>query len=137
MTPTPERVAGGKVGVGRFDTVVLDCPDPRALATFYAGLLGQGIADDGDDSWQSLSGDGTGVSLAFQRAANYVAPRWPDGPPQQLHLDLTVDDFLTAHDQAVALGATPLSPTTAPDPDQTSGFRVYADPAGHPFCLCR
>jgi len=48
MTPTPERVAEGKVGVGRFDTVVLDCPDPRALATFYAGLLGQDIADDGD-----------------------------------------------------------------------------------------
>jgi hypothetical protein len=105
MTTAAQRIAGGRVGVGRFDTVVLDCPDPRALAEFYAGLLGQDIADDGDDSWQSLSGDGTGVSLAFQRAANYVAPRWPDGPPQH--------------------------------PDQTSGFRVYADPAGHPFCLCR
>jgi len=142
MTSAPDpivggRVAEGRVGVGRFDTVVLDCPDPRALAEFYAGLLGQDVADDGDDTWQSLSGDGTGVSLAFQRADNYVAPRWPDGPPQQLHLDLTVDDFVTAHDQAVALGATPLLPTTAPDPDQTSGFRVYADPAGHPFCLCR
>jgi catechol 2,3-dioxygenase-like lactoylglutathione lyase family enzyme len=132
MTTEPARVA-----VGRFDSVVLDCPDPRALVEFYAGLLGQDIADDGDDSWQSLSGDGTGVSLAFQRATNYVAPRWPEGPPQQLHLDLTVDDFITAHDQAVALGATPLSPTTPPGPDQTSGFRVYADPAGHPFCLCR
>lgn len=137
MTTAPQRIAGGRVGVGRFDTVVLDCPEPRALAEFYAGLLGQDIADDGDDSWQSLSGDGTGVSLAFQRATNYVAPRWPDGPPQQLHLDLTVGDFVTAHDQAVALGATPLSPTTAPYPDQTSGFRVYADPVGHPFCLCR
>jgi hypothetical protein len=61
-----------KVGsaVGRFDTVVLDCPDPLALATFYAGLLGQDIADDGDDSWQSLRGDPSGVSLAFQRAGH-------------------------------------------------------------------
>jgi hypothetical protein len=108
-----------------------------ALAEFYAGLLGQEIADDGDDSWQSLRGDGSGVSLAFQRATGYVAPRWPDGPPQQLHLDLTVDDFVTAHARAVALGATALSPTSPPEPDVTTGFRVYADPAGHPFCLCR
>jgi catechol 2,3-dioxygenase-like lactoylglutathione lyase family enzyme len=125
------------VAVGRFDTVVLDCPDPYALAEFYAGLLGQEIADDGDDSWQSLRGDGSGVCLAFQRAANYVAPHWPDGPPQQLHLDLTVDDFALAHEGALALGATPLSPTSPPEPGKASGFRVYADPAGHPFCLCR
>jgi catechol 2,3-dioxygenase-like lactoylglutathione lyase family enzyme len=123
--------------VGRFDTVVLDCPDPRALAEFYAGLLGQEIADGGDDSWQSLCGDGSGITLAFQRATGYVAPQWPDGPPQQLHLDLTVDDFVTAHGKAIALGATALSPTDPPDAEVTSGFRVYADPVGHPFCLCR
>ena len=137
MTTKPARVDGDPVAVARFEAVVLDCPDPRALAEFYARLLGQDIAGDGDDSWQSLSDDGSGVSLGFQLATNYVAPRWPDGPPQQLHLDLTVDDFVTAHDKAVALGATPLSPTTAPEPGKTSGFRVYADPAGHPFCLCR
>jgi catechol 2,3-dioxygenase-like lactoylglutathione lyase family enzyme len=126
-----------RVPVGRLDTVVLDCPDPLALAEFYAGLLGREIADDGDDSWQSLRGDGSGVTLAFQRATGYVAPQWPDGPPQQLHLDLTVDDFVTAHRGALALGATALAPTGEPDPGRTSGFRVYADPAGHPFCLCR
>lgn len=127
----------GRVGVGHFDTVVLDCPDPRALAEFYAGLLGQEIADDGDDSWQSLRGDGSGVSLAFQRADNYLPPQWPDGPPQQVHLDLTVDDFVTAHSRTLALGATALAPAGPPEPAETSGFRVYADPAGHPFCLCR
>jgi catechol 2,3-dioxygenase-like lactoylglutathione lyase family enzyme len=132
MTTPPARLA-----VGRFDMVVLDCPDPLALATFYAGLLGQEIADDGDDSWQTLRGDGSGVSLGFQRATSYVAPQWPDGPPQQMHLDLTVDNFVTAHDGALALGATALSPTGPPEPEKTSGFRVYADPAGHPFCLCR
>lgn len=126
-----------RIAVGRLDTVVLDCPDPRALAEFYAGLLGQDIADDGDDSWQSLCGERSGVTLAFQRATNYVPPRWPEGPPQQFHLDLTVDDFITAHEGALALGATALSPTSPPEPDTTSGFRVYADPAGHPFCLCR
>ena len=136
-TPSGTTNAAGRVAVGRFDAVVFDCPDPHALAQFYAGLLGQEIADDGDDSWQSLRGDGSGVSLAFQRATNYVAPQWPDGPPQQLHLDLTVDDFVTAHRAAIALGATALSPPSAPEPDKTSGFRVYADPAGRPFCLCR
>jgi catechol 2,3-dioxygenase-like lactoylglutathione lyase family enzyme len=132
MTDPPPPVA-----VGRFDTVVIDCPDPHALADFYAMLLGQEIADDGNDSWQSLLGDGSGITLAFQRATNYVAPRWPDGPPQQLHLDLTVEDFVTAHQRAIALGATALSPTTAPEPNEANSFRVYADPAGHPFCLCR
>ncbi|MEO6142750.1 MAG: VOC family protein [Dermatophilaceae bacterium] len=73
----------------------------------------------------------------LQQATNYVAPSWPDGPPQQLHLDLTVDDFVSAHGRAVALGATPLSPATTPEPGKVGGFRVYADPAGHPFCLCR
>jgi len=135
--PTDMTTASGGDAVGRFDTVVLDCPDPLALAEFYAGLLGQEIDDDGDDSWQSLRGDGSGITLAFQRATNYVAPQWPDGPPQQLHLDLTVDDFVVAHRRALALGATALSPSTEPEPDKTSGFRVYADPAGHPFCLCR
>ena len=137
MTSPSATSPSGRAPVGRFDTVVLDCPDPLALAEFYAGLLGQEIADDGGDSWQSLRGDGSGVTLAFQRATNYVAPQWPDGPPQQLHLDLTVDDFVTAHDRALALGATALSPTSEPEPDETSGFRVYADPAGHPFCLFR
>jgi catechol 2,3-dioxygenase-like lactoylglutathione lyase family enzyme len=135
--PSGNTKAEGSVAVGRFDTVVLDCPDPRALAGFYARLLGQEIADDGDDSWQSLRGDGSGVTLAFQRATGYVAPSWPSGPPQQLHLDLTVEDLVTAHEAAVALGAVPLSPASPTEPGETASFRVYADPAGHPFCLCR
>lgn len=136
-TPPGTTAASVGVAVGHFDTVVIDCPDPLALAEFYAGLLGQEIDDDGSDTWQSLRGDGSGITLAFQRADNYVAPSWPDGVPQQLHLDLTVDDLVTAHAAALALGATALAPTSAPEPDQVSSFRVYADPAGHPFCLCR
>ena len=121
----------------RLDTVVLDCPDPGELARFYSGLLGQEVDPDGDATWQSLSGDGSGVVIAFQRAARYVAPSWPDGAPQQLHLDLTVEDMAAAHGRAVALGARPLDPLDDPTEEETRGFRVYADPAGHPFCLCR
>jgi predicted enzyme related to lactoylglutathione lyase len=63
-----------------------------------------------------------------------VPPQWPDGAPQQIHLDLFVDDITTAHEEAVALGARLLRP--AGDTSSPSGFQVYADPAGHPFCLC-
>ena len=68
--------------------------------------------------------------LAFQRVEPYVAPRWPDGQhPQQLHLDIAVDDIGPAIDAVQALGAVrrPGAPET--------GYRVFEDPAGHPFCL--
>jgi hypothetical protein len=45
-----------------------------------------------------------------------------------VHLDIRVADIEAAEAQVLALGATRL-PSTEP------GFRVYADPAGHPFCL--
>ena len=61
---------------------------------------------------------------------------WPEGPvPQQLHLDLTVAttaDLDTQHDRALALGAQLLE-DQSDDPPGTA--RVYADPAGHPFCI--
>jgi len=132
---------GGPAGPGlssaslRLGAVVLDCPDPHALARFYAGLLGQPVDPDGDDAWQSLAGDGPGVVLAFQRVARHVPPSWPDGAPQQLHLDLTVQDMAAAHARVVELGGRPLDPEAEPAPDDPRGFRVYADPAGHPFCL--
>jgi predicted enzyme related to lactoylglutathione lyase len=62
-----------------------------------------------------------------------VAPQWPDGEPQQIHLDLYVDDIAAAHAAAMALGARVLQAAELTAP---SGFQVYADPAGHPFCLC-
>jgi hypothetical protein len=41
---------------------------------------------------------------------------------------------LAAHDQVMRLGARVLRPAQG----ATSGddFQVYADPAGHPYCLC-
>jgi predicted enzyme related to lactoylglutathione lyase len=72
--------------------------------------------------------------LAFQRAEPYVAPQWPQGTPQQLHLDLTVSDLDAACIRAASLGAVALGdPVEEPD----SVFVVHADPAGHPFCLCQ
>jgi hypothetical protein len=51
-----------------------------------------------------------------------------------VHLDLWVDDLAAAHAEVMALGAELLQ--AAPDLDAEEGWQVYADPAGHPFCLC-
>jgi hypothetical protein len=116
--------------------VVLDCPDPRVLAEFYRGLVGGEITfDDGD--WVSLR-DGGEVRLSFQRVDDHQPPGWPDGdPPQQFHIDVTVDDVDAAEAEVLALGATK-HPNQPGDPseDADDWWRVYLDPAGHPFCLC-
>jgi catechol 2,3-dioxygenase-like lactoylglutathione lyase family enzyme len=35
--------------IGRLEKTVLDCPDPRALAAFYADVLGMQVNEDSDD----------------------------------------------------------------------------------------
>lgn len=120
------------MSLARMRSVVLDCPDPRSLAEFYRRLVGGEIASQ-DDDWVVLTVDGW--RLAFQLAEDFAAPTWPTGErPQQFHLDLTVDDVDAVEPEVLALGATrhPVQPgEEAGDP-----FRVYLDPAGHPFCLC-
>ena len=111
--------------------VVLDCPDPRALADFYRQVVG-GEITHADDDWVNLRDGGT-VILSFQLDADHRPPAWPDGdPPQQFHLDLTVADVDAAEPQILALGAT----KHPVQPGETENWRVYLDPAGHPFCLC-
>ncbi len=114
-------------------SVVLDCPDPLALAEFYQGVLG-GEVSSSDPDWADLVV--AGRTLGFQRALNYEPPSWPDGPPQQFHLDLTVEEYAGPHALVTSLGATPLDPVEAPPAEDGRTWRVYADPAGHPFCLC-
>jgi hypothetical protein len=70
-----------------------------------------------------------GQQVMFQQVAELQRPRWPDAAyPQQLHLDITVDDADEAERAALALGAVRL-------PGDGENWRVYADPHGHPFCL--
>ena len=117
--------------------VVLDCPDPLALAEFYRAVLGGEVQPSSAD-WVNLVVDGR--TLAFQRAANHQPPSWPDGVPQQFHLDLEVTEYAGPHALVISLGATALDPVEPPgDPGPQASertWRVYADPAGHPFCLC-
>lgn len=119
--------------VAKLGAVVLDCPDPRGLAQFYAAIVGGTVTEveEDGDIWVEIDGHG-GTQLAFQEAPGHVPPQWPaaDGS-QQFHLDLTVDDLDAAEKQVLALGARVLD-----NEDRSRTWRVYADPAGHPFCLC-
>ncbi|MCV7169544.1 VOC family protein [Mycobacterium manitobense] len=116
--------------VGRLGATSIDCPDPAALADFYAALLGMHRLVEAPDGSVVAITDGTGV-LAFMRVTDYVAPTWPEpGQLQQMHLDVSVDDITDAVAQAVALGAREAAHQQAP-----SLWRVMLDPVGHPFCL--
>ncbi|MEO7124978.1 MAG: VOC family protein [Nakamurella sp.] len=108
---------------------VLDAPDHAALATFYAQLLGW-EADVEDDEWaEARSADGH--KIAFQQVDGYVPPTWPGQEhPQQMHIDVSVADLDVAEAAVLAIGAT----KHAHQPG--TSFRVFLDPAGHPFCLC-
>ena len=119
--------------IASLQCVVLDCPDVTELATFYRSLLG-GAVNQADRRWSVGAGFATlhapgGLVLAFQRVEGFRQPRWSDpASPQQFHLDLEVPDLDGAQSRIVALGATLLHV----DP---RGWRIFADPAGHPFCL--
>ena len=121
-------------GIATLRAVVLDCPDPMRLAEFYAALVGGEITGAEGDDWVSLR-DGAEVRLSFQQADDHQAPFWPDPTrPQQFHLDVTVDDVDTAEEQVLAIGATKTD--LQPGVEADENWRVYLDPAGHPFCLC-
>jgi len=112
--------------------IVFDAPDLAAESAFWARMLGGTV--EPDDDWHAVCVDGE-ARLGIQLAPDHRAPDWPaNGTPQQIHLDLHVDDVRTAHEETMSLGARFLQP--AEDLDAASGFQVYADPAGHPFCLC-
>ncbi|MER7685807.1 VOC family protein [Streptomyces sp. NPDC097610] len=124
--------------IAALQCVVLDCPEPLRLAEFYEALLG-GSVNRPDrrwalgEAWSTLHTP-SGLVLAFQRvpAAEHRPPRWPDpAHPQQFHLDFGVPDLDRARERVLALGATPL------DVSDGRAWHVYADPAGHPFCLVR
>ncbi|WP_225801121.1 VOC family protein [Streptomyces sp. NK15101] len=117
--------------------VVLDCSAPRELAVFYRALLGGDVDRPDprwslDEAWSTLHTPG-GLVLCFQGVADHRPPTWPDPErPQQFHLDFGVADLDAAQEQVLAQGATLLD-----DGAGTRSWRVYADPAGHPFCLVR
>jgi hypothetical protein len=114
------------------EVIVFDAANLQAESAFWAGILGGHVFED--EAWHSVIDAAGQWRIGVQLAPNHVPPDWPDGTPQQqVHLDLHVDDPRTAHEEAIALGARLLQP--ASDLDSDEGHQVYADPAGHPFCI--
>ena len=113
---------------------IIDCPEPMKLAAFYAAVTGRPIKDRSNmEHWVGI--DLGSIELAFQRVDDYRAPRWPDGEhPKQFHLDFEVDEIEPEQRRVIELGATLQKDFIGPE---GYGWRVYTDPIGHPFCLCR
>lgn len=140
MSPQP--------GVPVLRQVVLDTTDVRALAEFYRQLLnlqyragdehpGADAPDPRGQDWLiPVDEDDGSTALAFQKVEQLPSATWPNGPhPQMLHLDLTVPnraELDAAHQRTVALGARVLMDRSD---DAEEPLWVYADPAGHPFCI--
>ena len=117
----------------RLTAAVLGTLDPPGLARFYQRLLGWPIRDD-EPGWATLRPAGGGTGLSFQLEPDHVPPVWPPQPgtqQMQTHLDLEVDDLDAACALAEDAGARPIGGYDSPE----EVVRVYADPAGHPFCL--
>lgn len=116
------------MAIAQSPSFVIDCPDPGALAAFYGEILDWTV--ESSDDWAEIR-SGTGQIICFQQVENYQPPSWPgQDRPQQVHLDVMVDSLDEGEQAVVALGAT----RTEFQPGET--FRVFLDPAGHPFCLC-
>ena len=117
------------MAIAQFPSFVIDCPDPAALATFYGALLDWKV--QASSEWGEIrSEDGT-QCICFQPVADYRPPIWPaQDVPQQLHLDVMVEDLDTGEAAVLELGA------TKHEHQPGTSFRVFLDPAGHPFSLC-
>ncbi len=114
--------------IAHIAAINLECPDPAALATFWAALLGGEVAIETPD-FCAVKVDS--IYLGTTRVDGYLPPTWPSPDrSQQVHLDLAVDDLDTAEAQALELGAA--KEQHQPSPERS---RVLRDPAGHPFCL--
>ncbi|MFB7605395.1 VOC family protein [Streptomyces gardneri] len=121
--------------IGRLRSLVLDCPDARELAEFYRQLIG-GQVERPEARWAVGEGSAVlrgerGPVLTFQSVADHRPPVW-GAPEQQFHLDVRVEDLGAANEAVLALGAVPLDGGS-----DDAAWRVYADPAGHPFRLVR
>lgn len=114
--------------------IVFDAADIAAESAFWAGVLG-GEVEEPEDHWHTVTLDGV-PRISVQYAPDHVPPDWPANTvPQQIHMDLWVRDLDVAHAQVMDLGARLLlDAEQASAPGET--WQVYADPAGHPFCLC-
>lgn len=109
----------------RLSSVAVNSSCAGELAAFYAEITG-GRVSFVDETWATVTGPGGRID--FQTVADHLPPTWPG--PIQMHMDFLVDDLVAAEARVLAAGATKFD--FQPNDDHCS---VFADPAGHPFCL--
>jgi len=81
----PRRRGQDGAVLGRLHHVIVDCPDPAALAGFYAELLGLPITWQEDD-FAVVARDDKSSGIGFQLAPDFQPPQWPSpSRPQQIH----------------------------------------------------
>ncbi len=117
------------MAIAKYPGFVIDCPDAGALATFYGALLAWKVQTS--DGWAEIRPADGSQCISFQQVDAYTPPVWPGQQvPQQIHLDVMVEDLDAAEPEVLGLGA------TKHEEQPGTTFRVFLDPAGHPFCLC-
>src|SRR3954465_12672134 len=112
------------MAIGRYPGIVIDCPDAGALAAFYGAILDWPVKLD--SGWAEVRA-AYGQCISFQQVDGYTPPVWPTQEvPQQMHLDVLVDDLDAAEAAVLDLGA------TKPEHQPGTSYRVFLDPAGDP-----
>jgi predicted enzyme related to lactoylglutathione lyase len=118
------------MAIAALKMLTLDSSHAQRDATFWSAVLGWEVAH-AQAEYAMLTGPG-GMALGFGTLDDHQQPGWPnEHGTKQFHLDLAVDDLDAAEAAVLDLGAT----KAEHQPGTT--FRVFLDPAGHPFCLCR
>ncbi|MFK0258627.1 VOC family protein [Streptomyces sp. NPDC090445] len=135
--------------VQKTPVIALDCADPKALAQFYADLLGGDVRPDPSSDGVEVVG-AAGVRIACRRDAGFAPPSWPrpeDSQQAHLRIEVAAADLDEAEREAVSLGARPLATSsstgirtrTGTTGSRTEGgarsARLLSDPAGHTFLL--
>jgi hypothetical protein len=123
--------------VGWIREIVLNCPEPSELAVFWAALLG-GEPVEWHPGWVTLEPPPHGQRLSFQITADRLGGAAVPSGPGLVHFDILVDNLDAAHERVVAAGGAFQGEHFSPRPGlhgEPVPWRVYHDPAGHPFCL--
>jgi hypothetical protein len=123
--------------IANYVYTALDCANPVELAKFYSKMTGLKVQpfDEGETAetceWLELWDENDRTKMAFQKIDNYRVPTWPTGDlPQQAHMDFHAKDLDIAEGEILAIGGRKADHQVRPH-----RFRVYLDPAGHPFCI--
>jgi hypothetical protein len=125
------------MSIAHYAYTAIDCDNPVELAHFYSKITGLMVQpfDLGETAetceWLELWDENERTKMAFQKIDNYCKPTWPRGGlPQQVHMDFHAKDLEIAEKMLIEIGAAKAE--YQPKPHR---FRVYLDPAGHPFCI--